>query len=81
MSAGTGDDYTINVTYGGISTTNCDINISFNSAQTAFAQCNVTGGLIATNHAVITSANIYFDEGFNWFFNTGDSDGDGIDGY
>ena len=69
-AAGTGDDYTINVEYGGISTTNCDINLAFDAAQTAFAVCKTGGTFIGMDHVSITSADIYFHPGFNWFFNT-----------
>ena len=71
---GTGDDYTLTVTSLGISdSADCDINLSFNNAQTGFAVCQV--GYFAYNfapdHAIISSANAYFNtNAVDWFFNT-----------
>ena len=71
MQQGTGDDYTVNLNYLGISSTNCDINISFDNTQTSFAVTQSGGSLIAgTNHVKVTSANMYFNTGYNWFYNT-----------
>ena len=83
--AGNNDDYTINLEYGGISNSNCDINLKFDNSQTGFAVCQ-TGGvfLSGSDHISITSANIFFNTGFNWFFNTDttkqavDTDNDGL---
>lgn len=65
---GTGDDYTINLTYAGL-TTSCDIVLRFNNAATGFANCSVGGSGIATNHIRITSATSNYNTGFDWFFN------------
>jgi hypothetical protein len=69
--AGNSDDYTIRLEYGGISSSNCDINLKFDNSQTGFAVCQ-TGGTFLSNsdHVRITSADIFFNTGFNWFFNT-----------
>ena len=79
--AGTGDDYTINMTYGGISShTTCDINIAFDNVRTSLAQCEVSGGsIMGMDHWRVVSAEIFFSDAlYTWFFN-GDTDGDGID--
>jgi hypothetical protein len=72
-SAGTPDDYTIQLQYGGVSNAgNCDINLEITSTL-SLAFCSVGGaGIFPTNnHVRITSADIEFGAGFNWFFNTG----------
>ena len=72
-SAGNGDDYTINMEYGGISADlTCDINIAFDNAQTSLAQCNVSGGsIMSTDHWRVVSADIYFNDfNYTWHFNT-----------
>jgi hypothetical protein len=69
--SGTADDYRIRLIYGGISAVGCDLNLSFNNAQTGFAVCQTGGALIAgsSDHVVITSANAFFNTGFAWHFN------------
>ncbi|MFK7860930.1 MAG: hypothetical protein AB8B64_19080 [Granulosicoccus sp.] len=67
----TDDDYTVNLTYGGISSdADCDINISMNSSQTGFAVCVVgaTNGGVGDNF-VITQGNIFFEPNIDWYFN------------
>jgi len=69
--AGTSDDYTIQLQYGGITNAgNCDITLAITSTQ-SLAFCSVSGLGITGNHARITSANIEFGSAFSWFFNTG----------
>jgi hypothetical protein len=69
--SGNNDDYTINLEYGGISNSNCDINLNFDSSQTGFAVCQTGGAFLpGSDHIRITSANIFFNTGFSWFFNT-----------
>ena len=69
--AGNNDDYTINLEYGGISNSNCDINLKFDNSQTGFAVCQAEGSTLpGSDHIRITSANIFFNTGFSWFFNT-----------
>ncbi|MCK5829553.1 MAG: hypothetical protein KAH20_04565 [Methylococcales bacterium] len=73
--AGNADDYTINLTDGGISNAaDCDINLGFDNTKTQFAVCIVGGGSIPphniTNHWRMTSANIYLNTNSNWHYNT-----------
>lgn len=63
------DNYTIVLEYGGISTTNCDVSMSM-TATSGLAFCSVGGQGIGGNHLRITTAEIEFGDGFNWFFNT-----------
>ena len=67
--AGTSDDYSLNLSYGGLAT-NCDVMLDFDNAQTGFAVC-VTGGAFigGGDHVQITSADISFNTGFAWYFN------------
>ncbi|MFV1973175.1 MAG: matrixin family metalloprotease [Thiohalobacterales bacterium] len=70
--AGTSDDYTIHLEYGGISTSNCDINISMTTTS-SLAFCETGGVFIGSSslgHVRITTANIEFGSSFSWFFNT-----------
>lgn len=73
------DNYTITLEYGGINNTNCDISMSF-TGTTGLAFCSVGGIGIGGTHVRISSANIEFGSGYNWYFNTPDpdSDNDGI---
>ncbi len=67
----TSDDYTITLEYGGISTTNCDISMSFTSTP-SLAFCGTTGTFLRPSnqqHTVVTSANIEFGDSYGWFFN------------
>ena len=71
---GTADDYSLSVQSLGISdSTDCDINLSFDNAETGFAVCGVTyftsvGG--NTDHGRIASADAYFNtDAVTWFFN------------
>ena len=81
-TAGTTDDYGINLEYGGLSTTDCDISLGF-TTTTSLAFCSVGGTYIGSGHVRITSANIEFSDDYAWFFNPvlsndSDSDGDGL---
>ena len=73
MQAGTADDYEVELQYQGISSTNCDINITFDATQTAFAVCGLGGVSLpggVGQHVAITSANIYFHpNNVTWYFN------------
>ena len=62
------DNYTITLEYGGISTTNCDISMSFTNTS-GLAFCSVGGAYVAPNHFSVNSATIEFGQGFTWFFN------------
>ena len=67
--AGTADDYTLNLVYRGITTTNCDVTISFDNAA-SFAFCQPAGVRVnGGSHYRITSATIALNDTFNWFFN------------
>ena len=71
--AGTSDDYTLQLNYAGASPSpSCDINVGFDDVQTSFAVCQATtqriGGFFSTHYRV-TSAEIFFNTGFSWFFN------------
>ena len=69
LVAGTSDDYTVTLSYAGL-TTSCNIIIDFDDAQSSFAQCNSGGAfLVANQHVVVTTARVYFNTGYNWFFN------------
>jgi hypothetical protein len=65
----TADDYTILLNYIP-TTTGCEVKLDFDNTQTGFAVCQTSGVFIASGHASITSANIYFNTGFNWLFNS-----------
>lgn len=62
------DNYSIVLEYGGISTADCDISMRFTSTS-GLAFCSVGGRGIAGNHVRITTANIEFGQGYNWYFN------------
>ncbi|NOQ89837.1 MAG: hypothetical protein GQ549_02715, partial [Gammaproteobacteria bacterium] len=63
------DNYSIVLEYGGISSVDCDINMSFTGTD-GLAFCAVTAEGIATDHLRVTSANIEFGQAFTWFFNS-----------
>ena len=67
--AGTADDYTINLVYGGIKadTSGCDIKIE--SQTTGFGVCLVNGLTLTGNHIRITSATFRYNSNLTWFFN------------
>jgi len=64
---GTADDYTIELEYG-TNPGGCDVVLDFDDSRTGFAVCS-TGGVAVSGHAAITTAEIYFNTGFNWYFN------------
>lgn len=68
---GTSDDYTIDLSYAGL-TTSCDLVLEFDDTETGFAACKVSGSSFSpphSDHVAITEANAFFNTGFNWFFN------------
>jgi cysteine-rich repeat protein len=66
---GTSDDYTLTLSYAGL-TTACDIVIDFDNTQASLAACYAGGAYIAPpDHIRITTAEIFFNTGFSWFFN------------
>jgi hypothetical protein len=68
MTAGSGDDYTLTLTYGGLSSA-CNVVLGFDDTRTSFATCYTSGSYINSNHIRITAANVYFASGIAWFFN------------
>ncbi len=67
--AGTSDDYTILLTYAG-KDAGADIVIDFDDGETSFASTQNSGAWIgATTHLRITTSSIYFNTGYNWYFN------------
>jgi len=72
-TAGTDDDYTLTLVYGGISdASSCDLTMGFTNT-TGLAFCSVSGAYISsppgTTHARIASGFMEFGVGFNWFLN------------
>jgi hypothetical protein len=67
-TAGTSDDYTLTLTYGGIAS-GCDIMADFDDTQTGFATCAVSATNISGDHWSVTDANMYFNSTVAWFFN------------
>ncbi|MCP4203887.1 MAG: hypothetical protein GY769_18375 [bacterium] len=68
--AGTADDYTINMVYGGIKadTSGCDIVIR--SATTGFGSCSFGGSFIgASDHIRMTNPTFSYNSNLTWFFN------------
>ena len=66
--AGNADDYTLVVSYVGL-TTSADIVVDFDNSKTGFAVSNSSGVFINGTHVRITVNNIYFNTGYNWYFN------------
>ena len=66
--AGTADDYTLNLINVGLDAT-ADIVIEFDNAETGFAVSKSSGAVISGDHIRIASTDIYFNTGFDWFFN------------
>lgn len=66
--AGTADDYTLVLTYAGLTAT-ADIVIDFDNAQTGFAVSQSGGTFIGADHIAVTTNSIYFNDGFSWYFN------------
>ncbi len=71
--AGTADDYTLVVNYIGL-TTAADIVVSFDDTETGFAVSKSSAVIYTGEHAQITANAIYFNTGFNWYFNSGTLD-------
>ncbi|MFK8012263.1 MAG: Ig-like domain-containing protein [Marinicellaceae bacterium] len=66
--SGTADDYTLNLIYGGISNaSDCDITVALDKS-TGFAVCRTGGTFLPGNNIAITSADVRYNETFNWFF-------------
>ncbi|MEM9302591.1 MAG: Ig-like domain-containing protein [Pseudomonadota bacterium] len=74
--AGTGDDYTPTLVYRGITASNCDINVSLNSAETGFGVCRTSFNSASANFNDAADAiafirsDAFFSETTNWEFST-----------
>jgi hypothetical protein len=68
--SGTSDNYTWTLTYAGL-TTIADIVIDFDNSETGFAVSSSFGSFLGPSFvdAVITFNDIYFNTGYNWYFN------------
>ncbi len=66
--AGTADDYTITLQYVGMDQ-GADILIGFDNNETTFAQTNLGGTGLGDSHYSVTSAPIYFNTTYTWYFN------------
>lgn len=66
--SGTADDYNLVLTYAGL-TDSADIVIDFDNSEASFAISSSGASFISTDHLRITNNNIYFNTGYNWFFN------------
>lgn len=71
-TAGNSDDYTMQLDYVG-QTTSCDIVIR--SEASGFGRCSVGGTFLSATHVAITTANLYYNSGFNWYFNPHSNEG------
>ena len=65
---GTADDYTLLLTFAGLDAT-ADIVIDFDNSQTGFAVSQTSFSSLGSDHWSITDSNIFFNSGFDWFFN------------
>ena len=78
--ANTADDYTLKVESLGVvvdpqNNSSCDIIADFDSSETGFAVCAFGGTFIGGNHVAITTGEMFFNPGVNWYFNdVSDSD-------
>lgn len=78
--AGTADDYTMRVTYGGITAdTTCDVNVAFDNNETGFAVCQTGGRGLSGANAVVTTANTFYNTGSNWTYTAQRSPLPGVD--
>jgi hypothetical protein len=67
--AGTADDYTVTLTYAGL-TSSCDVVLAFDNSETGFAVCQAGGVFLnLDDDTALTSAEVFFNTGANWFFN------------
>ena len=66
--AGTADDYTLALSYAGL-TTSANIVLDFDNTQTGFAVSISGGQYINASHVRVTTTAVYFNTGYNWFFN------------
>ncbi len=74
MTQGTADDYTVVLTYVGI-TTSCDIPIFHHDTGGSLAFCSITGSGISGSHVQVSSASIETGSlTVPWFYNSASSD-------
>ncbi|MFK8078819.1 MAG: hypothetical protein AB8B97_00920 [Granulosicoccus sp.] len=67
---GTDDDYTVKLTYGGITEgEDCNITVEMDVTKTGFAACDLAGFYADNTNIVISRAQIYFDPNDDWYFN------------
>lgn len=63
------NDYTVNLTFGGISdAADCDINIAMDATETGFAVCGING-FFTGNNIRIGTGNIFYNQNIDWYFN------------
>lgn len=65
---GNADDYTVTFVYAGL-TTSCDLVIDFDNGETGFAVCSANLTNFSGDHWSITSGDMFYNTGSNWFFN------------
>lgn len=65
--AGTSDDYTVTLNYGGVSDS-CDITATLDATYSGFAVCSISGSFLAGNNIAITSARMRFNPSYAWHF-------------
>ena len=70
--AGTADDYTVVLNYVGLvaSGADADITIQFNDSRVGFAASSSSVNLLANNHRSIFNNDIFFNDRWNWFYNS-----------
>ena len=75
--SGTADDYVLVLEYAGLDAS-ADIVIEFDDSETRFAVAKSRARL-SGDRAFMTEARVYFNDSFNWFFNTDGGGGGGPD--
>lgn len=67
-TAGTMDDYVIDFVFDGL-TDAADIVLDFDNIETSYAETQVGGAFISADHVRVTTADMFFNSNYNWFFN------------
>lgn len=65
---GNSDDYSFTLDYIGLDA-GADISIEFDNAETGFAVSKSSGVGLSATHLAISATDIYFNTGYDWFFN------------
>jgi len=74
---GNADDYDLKLVYGGIKS-GCDIEVSFDNAETGFAVCKSSASFLSATHFALGKLNsacafppcgVFFNSTVSWFFN------------